>query len=226
MENIKQRKHIFVKGTYETKKSILVIKCSVHDIEHTTTFDTYNRSQNGCPICGRKQVSSKLMGRKFSEETIKKMTIASNQRPNRGGKPRHWRKNHAYSEWRKAVFQDYNNECAVTGVKKQKPGDLIVHHLNCVKNHVHLAFIPQNGIVLERSIHNNYHKKYGYGNNTVTQFKTFLLFLLEQQKNLSTQISSQANPEGLEGPETRAYELNRLMKLHEHLGRVELILKG
>jgi hypothetical protein len=40
---------------------------------------------------------------------------------------------------------------------------------------------------------------------------------------VSTPISSQANPEGLEGSETRAYDPGRVMELHECLGRISIL---
>jgi 5-methylcytosine-specific restriction endonuclease McrA len=173
MKNIEERGHIFVEGTYQNRESPLIVWCPIHNNEHTTTFYNYNRSQTGCPCCGRDQVSEKLTGRQYSEETLQKMTVAAGRRPYRGGKPRRWREDNNYRNWRGAVFLAYNNECAVTGTKLQYVGDLVVHHLNCAKNHSHLAYVPENGIVLEKELHVYFHKTYGYGNNTVGQFKSF-----------------------------------------------------
>ena len=39
-------------------------------------------------MCGREQVSEKLTGRTYSEETLNKMRKKANERPYRGGKPR------------------------------------------------------------------------------------------------------------------------------------------
>jgi hypothetical protein len=39
-------------------------------------------------------------------------------------------------------------------------------------------------------------------------------------------ISSQANSEGLEGPETRVYDPERVMRLHERLEKVKKILNN
>jgi len=45
----------------------------------------------------------------------------------------------------------------------------------------------------------------------------------ETQESISMPISSQANPEGLEGSETRAYDPDRVMELHECLGRIFIL---
>jgi hypothetical protein len=65
-----------------------------------------------------------------------------------------------------------------------------------------------------------------FGSNTIEQFQTFLRFLLEEQENQSTLISSQANSGGLEGSETRAYDPERVMKLHERLEELKTYLNS
>ena len=67
-----------------------------------------------------------------------------------------------------------------------------------------------------------FHNVYGYQNNTIHQFIEFLasLLLKETLEQTSMPISSQANPEGLEGSETRAYDPDRVMKLQERLERL------
>ena len=58
------------------REAILQMKCSHHPnagIQKTTVFH-YLRSRTGLCCCGKEQVSSKLTGRKFSAETIEKMS--------------------------------------------------------------------------------------------------------------------------------------------------------
>nr|ALO20955.1 putative HNH homing endonuclease [Microglena monadina] len=93
--------------------------------------------------------------------------------------------------------------------------------LYCAKENQDLIYVIENRIVLEKNLHTYFHKIYKFGGNTIDQFQDFLLFILsEQEKTPFTLISSQANPEGLEGSETRAYDPERVMKLHERLERV------
>ena len=69
-----------------------------------------------------------------------------------------------------------------------------------------------------------FHNTYGYRDNTLLQFKTFLSspLLKEKLEKMSMPISSQAKSEDLEGSETRAYDPDRVMKLHERLESLDL----
>jgi Protein of unknown function (DUF723) len=229
LKNIEKRghPHTIVSRQYETKQSPLIVWCPKHFHEHVTTFTNYNRSQTGCPCCGKDRVSQKLSNRQYSEETLRRMSLAARERPLRGGKPRRWRNDFDYLKWRGKVFQRFDFKCAITGISKEQlpPGNLVVHHLNCANHHprYNCTCVPENGIVLIKELHVAFHNQYGYGKNTVLQFQSFLLSLIETQKSISKPISSQTNSEGLEGSETRAYDPNRVMELHECLGRISLL---
>lgn len=224
MNLIAERGHEYVSGNYDDKTSQLEVRCPKHPEEgiQVTTFYNYKRSCTGLNCCGKAQVSKKLSGRQYSEETIQKMTEAAQSRPYRGGKPRTWRKTSAYSKWVKKVTKRFNQKCAITGLPNVPPGTLHAHHLYCAENHPNLIENVDNGILLHKAIHNDFHKRYKYGNNTPHQFKKYLLLLDEKHllKVLEQfmPISSQANPGGLEGSETRVYDPERVMKLHERLG--------
>ena len=71
---IEERGHLYIRGEYENKESELEVSCLEHKKEYVTTFTNYKRSKTGLPCCGKAQVSKKLTGRTFSEETIKKMS--------------------------------------------------------------------------------------------------------------------------------------------------------
>ena len=62
--------------------------------------------------------------------------------------------------------------------------------------------------------------------NTIAQFRAFLLdFVLPTSNPLQFMlISSQATSGEVEGSETRVYDPERVMKLHERLGRSETYL--
>lgn len=221
---INERRHVYIEGEYRNRESVLIVGCPTHEEVHQTTFYNYLRARTGLKCCGREQVSQKLTNRKFSDETIEKMSTAALLRAKRGGKPRDWRETTTYWRWREQVMTNYKNVCAITGISKE--GSLEVHHLYSVSGYPHLTYIAENGIVLCNSLHVRFHKMYKYGLNTIEQFQTFLLFLLEEQeqKNKSMLISSQANSEGLEGSETRAYDPERVMELHERLEGLKTFL--
>jgi hypothetical protein len=146
------------------------------------------------------------------------MIEANNKRPYRGGKPRKWREEQSYRNWRTAVYKLYGNKCAVTGVKPDDENKVVVHHLNGAHENPDLVYVPENGIPLLDEIHKAFHGEHGYTGNTLEDFQTFLKKLLdEQNKRQATLISSQATPEGLEGSETRVYDPVRVKQLQERL---------
>lgn len=170
--------------------------------------------------CSKAKVSDKLKNRKFSQETILKMSKSAFTRPNRGGKQRRWRETFRYRKWRNSILQNYDSKCAVTGVSKEKNGDLEVHHFYNTKKYPNLIYNIQNGIVLHKSIHILFHTQYGYNSNTLEHFCDFLLFLCKIKKPMP--ISSQGELENSQGSETRAYDPERVMKLHERLEKLSL----
>ena len=56
--------------------------------------------------------------------------------------------------------------------------------------------------------------------NTLEQFCEFLVFLCRTTKSMP--ISSQGELENSQGSETRAYDPERVMKLHERLEKLDL----
>ena len=124
-------------------------------------------------------------------------------------------------QFKKKVFEE-------TLQKIEKRGHFYVEgqyenkHLNSANSHPHLVSVVENGVVLTKELHLLFHKKYGYTKNTLFQFQSFLRSLLETQESKSTPISSQANSEELDGSETRAYDPDRIKKLHECLGKISL----
>jgi len=73
--------------------------------------------------------------------------------------------------WRKMVFirDEFTCQfCKVSG------GYLVVHHINNFAEFPELRFEISNGITLHKSCHLNFHKKYGFRNNTVAQIQEFI----------------------------------------------------
>jgi len=221
MALIELRDHVYIDGSYQNRSSILVIWCSKHNTEHITTFYNYERSRTGCKCCGKDKVRKKLTKRQFSSKTRLKMSMSATNRPKRSLKQTRWRETHKYRKWRNNVLSLYNDKCAITDMKAQEKENLEVHHLYGAKNYPQLTYINENRIVLSKTLHTMFHKKYGYHKNTVDQFLNFLNHLLTITK--SKLISSQGELENSKGSETRAYDPERIMKLHERLERLSLL---
>jgi len=77
-----------------------------------------------------------------------------------------------YDLWRNAVFTRDNFTCQKTGISG---GELQAHHINNFSIFSDLRFAIDNGITLLKKSHIEFHKIYGYKNNTKEQLEEFLL---------------------------------------------------
>jgi len=75
--------------------------------------------------------------------------------------------------WRKSVFERDNFTCQKYGTNQS--GTLIAHHINNFAEFPELRFAVDNGITLSKKSHDEFHKKYGYRNNTRKQLEEFLI---------------------------------------------------
>jgi hypothetical protein len=73
--------------------------------------------------------------------------------------------------WRKACFERDNFTCAKYGVRT---GGLVVHHINNFAEFPELRTSIENGITLSLKAHREFHKKYGFRNNSREQLQEFL----------------------------------------------------
>ena len=80
--------------------------------------------------------------------------------------------NPAYYQWRLDVFERDNYSCQQCG--DNKGGNLIAHHLACYSKNKDLRTDLGNGITLCQSCHLDFHKTYGYFNNTKEQIEEYI----------------------------------------------------
>ena len=76
-----------------------------------------------------------------------------------------------YKDWVRSVLERDNFTCQKSGLRG---GDLEVHHINNFSEFPELRFERKNGITLRKEIHLEFHKLYGWKNNTMEQLKEFL----------------------------------------------------
>ena len=114
-------------------------------------------------------------GIKQTEETKKKISES-----NKGEKSYLWkggitpenlkiRHNIEYRLWREAVFARDNWTCQIC--ERRGSQKLNAHHINNFSTHIDLRFAIDNGITLCEKCHKEFHKKYGYKNNTMEQLE-------------------------------------------------------
>lgn len=76
-----------------------------------------------------------------------------------------------HRKWRKQVFERDDYTCQYCG---QRGGNLHAHHLDGYNWCIERRFDLTNGVTLCEECHRDFHKKYGYKNNTEQQFKEFM----------------------------------------------------
>lgn len=76
----------------------------------------------------------------------------------------------SYSEAMYKCFKRANGRCELTG---RKTNNLNIHHLDGYNWYIQGRCDPNNLIALDKTVHQEFHKKYGMGNNTRLQFDEF-----------------------------------------------------
>lgn len=74
------------------------------------------------------------------------------------------------ARWRRKVYERDYWTCQVCHVKG---GDIVAHHKNAWNAYPDERFDVDNGVVLCGKCHTDFHKSYGYGDNTEEQFEQF-----------------------------------------------------
>lgn len=87
-------------------------------------------------------------------------------------------RNPLYKQFVMDCFARDDYTCQITG--KKSNGDIVVHHINGYNWDVENRTNIENGITLNKDIHNEFHKIYGKGNNTKSQFVEFVNLLCSQ----------------------------------------------
>lgn len=83
-----------------------------------------------------------------------------------------YRKDYKTTRWRKEVYNRDKHTCQVCN--DSSGGNLVAHHLDGWNWHISGRYDLNNGITLCANCHNEFHKQYGYGDNTKEQFSQYL----------------------------------------------------
>ena len=82
----------------------------------------------------------------------------------------------------KTLVKARDKVCAISGLNT----NLHAHHIYCKNTYPDMQYDINNGIALEKTIHLNFHKRYGYKNNTKAQLLEYAMSL---GIDLSTKIA-------------------------------------
>ena len=129
----------------------------------------YTSIEKECLICGKRftvknyrKDTAKFCCKKCSEIDRDEGKSTENEKI---------RKSIEYRLWREAVFARDNWTCQKTKIKGEK---LHPHHILNFSDYPELRFAIDNGITLSEEAHKEFHKRYGFKNNTKKQLNDFL----------------------------------------------------
>lgn len=78
-----------------------------------------------------------------------------------------------YRKWIRGVYARYSSTCCVTGIKAHLSTPLSAHHIYNWRDYPELRSSLDNGVLITRSLHHEFHKEFGKGKNTWEQFDAF-----------------------------------------------------
>lgn len=133
-----------------------------------------------CKSCFAKHNSGEnnpMFGKKLSENhpiVIRNKMISENPELHhnyKDGNSLDSRNSNKFREWSEEVKNRYNNKCDCCSYNRVVA--LKAHHIYSYEANRDIALNVDNGVALCANCHEEFHKKYGYGNNTEEQYKEF-----------------------------------------------------
>jgi 5-methylcytosine-specific restriction endonuclease McrA len=117
---------------------------------------TYRRASAKCLACFREYLSTKERATPDQCKTDESKL---------------WRRRIEFKNWRSEVFKRDGYMCQVCGKNTR---DLHPHHLDAFSAYPEKRFVTDNGVTLCSPHHKEFHKLFGYGGNTASQFSEYL----------------------------------------------------
>jgi hypothetical protein len=140
-------------GSYINWKTKMKYKCSCGNISYITW--TNFKNGNRCKACQHDRTSGENNPCWNPNLTYEDRLIGRNTPEN------HF--------WQKQVYKKNHYRCVLCGSKKK----IRAHHLYGYSAYPDLRYDESNGVVLCKEHHVEFHKLYGYGNNTKEQFEEY-----------------------------------------------------
>ena len=159
-------------GSNKLKKLVYLCVCSCGKKTKVVAEDIISGHTQSCG-CIRSEVASKMMKKRYFSLLRTNETSASYT-----GRKLHSKEIY---HWRNKVFKRDDYACQLCN---NRGGTLNAHHLNAWNAYPDERFDIDNGITLCTDCHTNFHKEYGYGNNTKEQFSEFRGTILQDQLSL------------------------------------------
>lgn len=142
---------------YVSQKQIMEFYCSVHKINFSSEVRAFMLNSNGCRQCFVDSITGEN-NKNYKQDMPNEERLK-------------YRKGSKLARWRIELLSIYNNKCIICGHSKEY--NLIAHHKNSHDWCKEEAYDIDNGTIVCRNCHNEFHYIYGYGNNTKEQFEEY-----------------------------------------------------
>ncbi len=141
--------------------------------EHRRKISENRKGKCIIPKGTKRPPRSKEWSNKISKARIGMITGSKNPRWKGGITPENLKIRNSVEArlWREAVFARDNYTCQKT---KIKGGKLRAHHIQNFFQYPELRFAIDNGITLSDEAHKEFHKRYGFKENTLIQILKFI----------------------------------------------------
>jgi 5-methylcytosine-specific restriction endonuclease McrA len=152
----------------KSRKTCWLCKC---DCGKEIIVETCNLKSGGTKSCGCYNIE------RFSKLNYNPL-LTDEERLKKGRDKR-------IKQWRREIYKRDNYSCCLCGRKRERFFGIVAHHIYSYGKNKELRFDLNNGSTLCQKCHDEFHKNYGYKNNTKKQWDEF--GLLKKSGVLSNQ---------------------------------------
>lgn len=161
----------YVEGSHILGGSGFSVRCGCGTVFQSTVQNFLSDRQRGtCSSCSYKSNTGPL---------------CSSWNPALSEEERNRRRSREFIHWSRAVLHRYDYTCAISGLKGVQ---LASHHIFSFGSYPDLRYDVSNGVAISRGLHKEFHDSYGYGDNTLEQFKEF--FYIKTQTHFSSESTA------------------------------------